>query len=115
VAKRRRAVFIDVDAPFEWVLKHMDYFREHLEWLKKHMNDMPNVVGIEVERSTNGYAHIIVHLDREIADGDENHLALAMGSSFALFVFCKQREEAIGITDKVLFFPGDKVRERVKG
>lgn len=113
MAKKRRAVFLDIDAPFEWVLKHMDYFREHLEWLKGRIRDMPNVVGIEVERSTSGYAHIIVRLDREISDGDENHLALAMGSSFALYVFCKEREKALGITDKVLFFNGDKVRERV--
>jgi len=108
----RKAIYLDIDAPFEFVLAHLDFFKEHLEWLEKHMKSAPKVRGIEVERSTNGYAHIIVHLDREVTDIDENHYALAMGSSFALYVFAKMREKAIGTTDKVLFSNGRKTRPR---
>jgi len=105
-------VFVDLDIRYSAFKKVERYWREHLEWVLKHLRLDAKVVGYRARRSGSGNTHVLVYLDRPVPELDALHLALALGSDFKAVLEARLRLDALGFSD---YFPWDKKRERGKG
>jgi len=81
----RRYVLVDIDIPFSRFRRFRSVYREHVEWVLRHMRLGLAVRGMRALRSPSGNTHVLVHLDREVTEETALHLALCLGSDVAAF------------------------------
>ena len=105
-------VFVDLDVKYSVFKKVERYWREHLDWVIKHLKLDAKIIGYRAKRSGSGNTHVLVYLDRPVSELDALHLALCLGSDFKAVLEARLRYDALGFADYV---PWEKRKERKKG
>lgn len=97
----KRYILVDLDIPFIKFKKFKSIYREHVDWVLRHMRIGVGVRGFRALRSPSGNTHVLVHLDREVTEETALHLALCLGSDVAAFLEAMVRLRQTGTSGYV--------------